>query len=250
MSTNHTTMCHMGQSATGCGGEKKPQESTMAQAQDYYKKRGKLMYVLRQTYDCKWCPLTVVTRKIGLASYQEILKWERQAHVTEKRLTWNCEAVRALTSEERQTLKREAVEAMAEAAIQAEMEKQEAEADREYSALRSLSGPNRSTGTDAPSYPCKVECKEEPTASSSKEPLYKVDVESDGSSTVSDNVSVELAGNDDDDDCKIVGEKMAKLKPRQARMRQEPEAPWRQNRKEPEFEMESLAPLKRKRQSD
>jgi hypothetical protein len=137
---------------------------------------------------------------------------------------------------------------MAEAAIQAEMEKQEAEADREYSALRSLSGPNRSTGTDAPSYPCKVECKEEPTASSSKEPLYKVDVESDGSSTVSDNVSVDLAENEDDDDCKIVGEKMAKLKPRQARMRQEPEAPWRQNRKEPEFEMESLAPLKRKRQ--
>ena len=170
----------------------------MAQAHDYYKKRGKLMYLLRQRYECGWCPLTVVTRKIGLDGYQEILKWERQAHASEKRLEWNSQAVRALTPEERHTMRQEAAEAMAAAEIAAEEERQEAEANREYSAQKALCGPNRSTGTDVPSYQCE---SAEPTASSSKEPLYKVDVESDDSSTVSDNVSVAVMGNDDED-CK------------------------------------------------
>ena len=227
-------------------GGKKLQESSMAQAHDYYKKRGKLMYLLRQRYECGWCPLTVVTRKIGLDGYQEILKWERQAHASEKRLEWNSQAVRALTPEERHTMRQEAAENLAAAEIEAEAERQEAEANREYSAQKALCGPNRSTGTDVPSYQCE---SAEPTASSSKEPLYKVDVESDDSSTVSDNVSVAVMGNDDDEDCKIVGESLARLKPRKTWVDPEPVAPWKK-KTEPEFEMESLAPLKRKRQSD
>jgi len=228
------------------GGERNCKIAAMAQAHDFYKKRGKLMYVLRQTYECGWCPLTVVTRTIGLDGYQEILKWERQAHASEKRLDWNSRAVRALTPEERHTMRQEAAEAMAAAEIEAEAERQEAEANRVYSAQKALCGPNRLTGTDVPSYQCE---SAEPTASSSKEPLYKVDVESDDNSTVSDNVSVAVMGNDDED-CKIVSESLARLKPRKTWVDPEPVATWKQKNTEPEFELESLAPLKRRRQSD
>ena len=66
---------------------------------------------------------------------------------------------------------------------------------------------------------------------------------------VSDNVSVAVMGNDDED-CKIVGESLARLKPRKTWVDPEPVAPWKKKKTEPEFEMESLAPLKRRRQSD
>ena len=71
----------------------------MAEAGVFYKKRGKLMYMLRVQHAFEWVPLVKVTKAIGVEVYQEILRQERQNH--KKRLQWTSDAVRALTPEER-----------------------------------------------------------------------------------------------------------------------------------------------------
>ena len=71
------------------------------------------MYMLRQQYQCNWCPLTEVTKKIGVECYQEILKWERVAK--DKRLEWTTEAVRALTTQEREEWRARVAQSQAEA---------------------------------------------------------------------------------------------------------------------------------------
>ena len=92
-------------SSSLCGGSGAKKESMELQgnhtAAEFYKKRGKMMYILRQEYQCGWCPLGLIVKKVGLDTYQEMLRQERQAADYDRRLEWTSAAVRALSKAER-----------------------------------------------------------------------------------------------------------------------------------------------------
>ena len=75
--------------------------------EQYYKSRGRLMYLLRQTHQFGWVPLSTVVEKIrvDVAFLQRLKAEERQAPLAEQRLMWNETMVRALTKQEREALK-------------------------------------------------------------------------------------------------------------------------------------------------
>ena len=62
------------------------------------------MFILRQEYRCEWAPLSYVINKIGISNYQSIIKYEKAASPTEKRLEWTVDSIRALTKDERRAL--------------------------------------------------------------------------------------------------------------------------------------------------
>jgi hypothetical protein len=86
------------------GGLLKNKSRREMDVQAYYKARGKLMFILRQEYQCEWAPLSYVCNKIGMSNYQQIIKYEKSANHTEKRLEWTVDSVRALTKDERRAL--------------------------------------------------------------------------------------------------------------------------------------------------
>ena len=73
----------------------------MSEAKEYYKARGKMMFMLRQEYQCGWAPLEKIINRIGIKQYQAIIRYEKSASPTEKRLEWTIDRIRALTKSER-----------------------------------------------------------------------------------------------------------------------------------------------------
>jgi hypothetical protein len=65
------------------------------------------MYLLRQTHQFGWVPLSTVVEKIrvDVAFLQRLKAEERQAPLAEQRLMWNETMIRALTKQEREALK-------------------------------------------------------------------------------------------------------------------------------------------------
>ena len=182
-------------------------------AAEFYKKRGKMMYILRQEYQCGWCPLGLIVKKVGMDTYQEMLRQERQSPEYDKRLEWNSTAVRALSKAERfELMKKTAIdEANAEIA-----------AYEEGLELPTTGGKNCiSSGSVG-----RLEDEKPPWQKTP--PKFEVDLEEEEESEAS------VPCENDDEEVGIVSERIR----RKARLRaSSSRAP----------EMESLAPLKRKR---
>ena len=83
------------------------------QTAEFYKKRGRMMFILRQEFKNDWCPLETISNRVGLDVYKEVLKAERRVSEDARRLEWSSTHVRALTKKERiegqQKLEREAI---------------------------------------------------------------------------------------------------------------------------------------------
>ena len=70
---------------------------------NYYKARGRLMFVLRQTQECKWVSMAEACRaaKLSVEFLKSMLVIEKRAGLSDRRLEWTSTEIRALTKAER-----------------------------------------------------------------------------------------------------------------------------------------------------
>ena len=209
----------------------------MSEAQEYYKARGKMMFMLRQEYRCEWAPLERIINRIGVKQYQAIIRYEKAANPTEKRLEWTIDKIRALTKSERVALgskqaskKGEDVgmQHMSEPSLQSidkvfdKFSKDYFEATQKTDKLLAEIASARARAQNeeeleeaetmaAWAHSEQIMRESAPAASSSRQPSYEVDVSES---------EVEIEAEEESDDCVIIEEKLA---------------------------MEPLAPLKRRR---
>ena len=203
------------------------------QTAEFYKKRGRMMFILRQEFKNDWCPLETISNRVGLDVYKEVLKAERAVSEDARRLEWSSTHVRALTKKERI----EGQQRLEQAAIS----KANEELERFHEKVR----PPPTTGDK--NLISSIEDIIPPWAKEKAVPKHEVDIEEESDTVFSSDCEVEVTAQEEPD-VKFVSEK----RPLKARLRAKASssrvAEADEKEKEKETDMESLAPLKRKRQ--
>ena len=199
------------------------------QTAEFYKKRGRMMFILRQEFKNDWCPLETISNRVGLDVYKEVLKAERAVSEDARRLEWSSTHVRALTYKERA----EGQQRLERAAI--------AKADEELERYHEKVRPPTTGGKNLIS---SIEDEKPPWAKEKAEPQYEVDIEEESDEEFSSDCDVSVQ---EEPEVQFVSEKK---KPLKARLRAKASASRvaEADEKEKGDDMESLAPLKRKRQ--
>ena len=177
------------------------------------------MYMLRQEHQCGWAPLERIINRIGVKQYQAIIRFEKTANPTERRLEWTVDRIRALTKDERRALVQGPVTGKGEEYMTAAEAK--AWTDKTLTETAAGKGEEYLTVAEAKARTDQLLTEvANARASSSRQPSYEVDVNETESEECEVEIEAETVVDEESDDCMIVSERLA---------------------------MEPLAPLKRRR---
>ena len=179
----------------------------MSEAQEYYKARGKLMYMLRQERMCRWTPLGNIINRIGIQQYQAIIRIEKSADPKMRRLEWTVDSIRALTKEERNAL----VSGPATGKGEEYMTAAEAKAwtDKTLTEIAAGKGEEYLTVAEAKARTDELLTEvANARASSSRQPSYEVDVNESESEECEVEIETNEAVDEESDDCIIVSESL------------------------------------------